>query len=50
MAVKVSRILCGALVLGGVTTLSAADVDRIDGRGDEIYRRSVLAREGEARP
>jgi rhamnose utilization protein RhaD (predicted bifunctional aldolase and dehydrogenase) len=50
MAVKVSRILGGALVLGGVTTLSAADVDRIDGRGDEIYRRSVLAREGEARP
>jgi rhamnose utilization protein RhaD (predicted bifunctional aldolase and dehydrogenase) len=45
MAVKVSRILAGALTLGGVTTLSAHDVARIDGRPDEAYRRQMLARE-----
>jgi rhamnose utilization protein RhaD (predicted bifunctional aldolase and dehydrogenase) len=43
MAVKVSRILGGALTLGGVSTLSEHDVARIDGRPDEIYRRQVLA-------
>ncbi len=43
MAVKVSRILGGALTLGGVRTLSESDVARIDGRPDEIYRRQVLA-------
>ncbi len=43
MAVKVSRILGGALTLGGVRTLSEHDVARIDGRPDEIYRRQVLA-------
>jgi rhamnose utilization protein RhaD (predicted bifunctional aldolase and dehydrogenase) len=43
MAVKVSRILSGALLLGGVHTLSERDVARIDGRPDEIYRRQVLA-------
>jgi rhamnose utilization protein RhaD (predicted bifunctional aldolase and dehydrogenase) len=43
MAVKVSRILSGALTLGGVHTLSEDDVTRIDGRPDEIYRRQVLA-------
>jgi rhamnose utilization protein RhaD (predicted bifunctional aldolase and dehydrogenase) len=45
MAVKVSRILSGALMLGGVSTLSEHDVARIDGRPDEIYRRQVLAAE-----
>ena len=43
MAVKVSRILGGAIALGGVRTLSENDVARIDGRPDEIYRRQVLA-------
>lgn len=46
MAVKVSRILGGALMLGGgVRTLSEREVARIDGRPDEIYRRHVLASE-----
>jgi rhamnose utilization protein RhaD (predicted bifunctional aldolase and dehydrogenase) len=45
MAVKVSRILGGALTVGGVQTLSEHDVARIDGRPDEIYRRQVLAGE-----
>ena len=44
MAVKVSRILGGAIAAGGVRTLSKHDVARIDGRPDEIYRRQVLAR------
>jgi rhamnose utilization protein RhaD (predicted bifunctional aldolase and dehydrogenase) len=43
MAVKVSRILGGALTVGGVQVLSEHDVARIDGRPDEIYRRQVLA-------
>jgi rhamnose utilization protein RhaD (predicted bifunctional aldolase and dehydrogenase) len=43
MAVKVSRILGGAIAVGGVRTLSEKDVARIDGRPDEIYRRQVLA-------
>jgi rhamnose utilization protein RhaD (predicted bifunctional aldolase and dehydrogenase) len=43
MAVKVSRILGGAVALGGVRTLGEDDVARIDGRPDEIYRRQVLA-------
>jgi len=47
MAVKVSRILGGAITVGGVRTLSGHDVARIDGRPDEIYRRQVLA---DARP
>jgi rhamnose utilization protein RhaD (predicted bifunctional aldolase and dehydrogenase) len=46
MAVKVSRILGGALTVGGVQTLSEHDVARIDGRPDEIYRRRVLAASG----
>jgi rhamnose utilization protein RhaD (predicted bifunctional aldolase and dehydrogenase) len=48
MAVKVSRILGGALTLGGVHTLSEQDVARIDGRPDEVYRRRVLASGGAA--
>jgi rhamnose utilization protein RhaD (predicted bifunctional aldolase and dehydrogenase) len=43
MTVKVSRILGGAIALGGVRTLGEDDVARIDGRPDEIYRRQVLA-------
>ncbi len=43
MAVKVSRILGGAIAAGGVRTLSGDDVARIDARPDEIYRRQVLA-------
>ena len=43
MAVKVSRILGGAITIGGVRTLSGNDVARIDGRPDEIHRRQVLA-------
>jgi rhamnose utilization protein RhaD (predicted bifunctional aldolase and dehydrogenase) len=46
MAVKVSRILGGALTVGGVQALSEHDVARIDGRPDEIYRRQVLAASG----
>jgi rhamnose utilization protein RhaD (predicted bifunctional aldolase and dehydrogenase) len=48
MAVKASRILGGALTLGGVHTLSEHDVARIDGRPDEIYRRQVLAAGGQS--
>jgi rhamnose utilization protein RhaD (predicted bifunctional aldolase and dehydrogenase) len=43
MAVKVSRILGGAIAVGGVRALSENDVARIDARPDEIYRRQVLA-------
>jgi rhamnose utilization protein RhaD (predicted bifunctional aldolase and dehydrogenase) len=46
MAVKVSRILGGALTVGGVHTLSEQDAALIDGRPDEIYRRQVLAATG----
>jgi rhamnose utilization protein RhaD (predicted bifunctional aldolase and dehydrogenase) len=43
MAVKVSRILGGAIAVGGVRTLSQEAVTRIDGRPDELYRRRMLA-------
>jgi rhamnose utilization protein RhaD (predicted bifunctional aldolase and dehydrogenase) len=43
MAVKVSRILGGAIAVGGVRTLSQEAVTRIDGRPDELYRRRILA-------
>jgi rhamnose utilization protein RhaD (predicted bifunctional aldolase and dehydrogenase) len=43
MAVKVSRILGGAIAVGGVRTLSQEAVARIDSRPDEIYRRQMLA-------
>lgn len=46
MAVKVSRILGGAITVGGVRTLSENEVARIDRRPDEIYRRQVLAGTG----
>lgn len=43
MAVKVSRILGGAITLGGARALSPEAVARIDGRPDELYRRRMLA-------
>lgn len=50
MAVKVSRILGGAIALGGVSTLSQADIERIDARPDEIYRRRMLAADSAGSP
>jgi rhamnose utilization protein RhaD (predicted bifunctional aldolase and dehydrogenase) len=44
MAVKVSRILGGALTVGTLHALPLSAVDRIDHRPDEAYRREVLAR------
>jgi rhamnose utilization protein RhaD (predicted bifunctional aldolase and dehydrogenase) len=46
MAVKASRVLAGALAVGGATGLSEADADRIDTRLDEHYRRGALRSEG----
>ena len=43
MAVKASRVLAGALAVGGATPLAEADADRIDTRLDEHYRRGALA-------
>ncbi|MCW2640775.1 MAG: class aldolase [Dactylosporangium sp.] len=43
MAVKVSRIVQGALAAGGICELSRQSAARIDGREDEEYRRAVLA-------
>jgi hypothetical protein len=43
MAVKVSRVLGGAIAVGGARTLSQEAVTRIDGRPDELYRRRMLA-------
>jgi rhamnose utilization protein RhaD (predicted bifunctional aldolase and dehydrogenase) len=48
MAVKAARVLAGALAAGGVQPLAAADVDRIDTRPDEHYRRLALAAREEA--
>jgi rhamnose utilization protein RhaD (predicted bifunctional aldolase and dehydrogenase) len=44
MAVKASRVLAGALAVGGATPLPEADADRIDTRLDEHYRRGALER------
>ena len=44
MAVKASRVLAGALAVGGVSALAEAEADRIDARPDEHYRRAALAR------
>jgi rhamnose utilization protein RhaD (predicted bifunctional aldolase and dehydrogenase) len=44
MAVKASRVLAGALAVGGVSALPDAEADRIDARPDEHYRRAALAR------
>ncbi len=41
MAVKVSTVLIGAIAAGGPTFMAAEDVDRIDGRPDEHYRRRL---------
>jgi rhamnose utilization protein RhaD (predicted bifunctional aldolase and dehydrogenase) len=49
MAVKASRVLAGALALGGARPLDMADADRIDTRPDEHYRRAALARAGRTR-
>jgi rhamnose utilization protein RhaD (predicted bifunctional aldolase and dehydrogenase) len=49
MAVKASRVLAGALAVGGATALSEADADRIDTRPDEHYRRGALARADDER-
>jgi rhamnose utilization protein RhaD (predicted bifunctional aldolase and dehydrogenase) len=43
MAVKTARILLGTLAAGGPRYLSDENVDRIDGRPDEHYRRAVLS-------
>jgi rhamnose utilization protein RhaD (predicted bifunctional aldolase and dehydrogenase) len=48
MAVKAARVLAGALAAGGVRPLGPADVDRIDTRPDEHYRRLALAAREEA--
>lgn len=47
MAVKASRVLAGALAVGGATPLTDADADRIDTRMDEHYRRERLERMGD---
>jgi rhamnose utilization protein RhaD (predicted bifunctional aldolase and dehydrogenase) len=44
MAVKASRVLAGALAMGGVSPLADGEADRIDARPDEHYRRAALAR------
>ena len=49
MAVKASRVLAGALAVGGATALAEADADRIDTRPDEHYRRGALARADDRR-
>ena len=43
MAEKWARILHGALSVGGPRYLSTAEVDRIDQRLDELYRRQRLS-------
>lgn len=41
MTVKVSQVLLGAIAAGGPQFMAAAEVDRIDGRPDEHYRRAL---------
>jgi rhamnose utilization protein RhaD (predicted bifunctional aldolase and dehydrogenase) len=50
MAVKVSRIMQGALAAGGIRELSRQSAERIHGREDEEYRRAVLAAGDGAEP
>jgi rhamnose utilization protein RhaD (predicted bifunctional aldolase and dehydrogenase) len=45
MTVKAARILLGTLAAGGPRYLSDENVDRIDRRPDEHYRRAVLSQE-----
>jgi len=42
MAVKAARVLSGAIAAGGPVWLPQAQVDRIEGRPDEHYRRHQL--------
>lgn len=42
MVVKVARIIAGALAAGGPRFLDPANVDRIESRPDEQYRRALL--------
>ena len=42
MVVKVARIISGSLAAGGPRFLDAANVDRIENRPDEQYRRALL--------
>ncbi len=41
-ATKAAKIRAGAMALGGLSLLSAADVDRIHGRPDVQYRQRVM--------
>ncbi len=41
MAVKASTVLIGAIAAGGPVFMAAEEVDRIDGRPDEHYRRRL---------
>lgn len=49
MAVKAARILQGAIAAGGPVPLPLAQVDRIETRPDEHYRRAALAAQEGAR-
>ena len=49
MAVKASRVLAGALAVGGTNPLAERAADRIDARPDEHYRRAALDRADAAR-
>lgn len=48
MFVKTARIILGAYTMGGPHFLSQTDVERIDTRPDELYRRRMLAEKAEA--
>ena len=48
MFVKMARIILGAYTMGGPHFLSQMDVERIDTRPDELYRRRMLAEKAEA--
>jgi rhamnose utilization protein RhaD (predicted bifunctional aldolase and dehydrogenase) len=50
MAVKASRVLAGALAVGGTNPLAERAADRIDARPDEHYRRAALDRADATRP
>lgn len=48
MAVKVARVILGALAAGGPVYLEPEHVARIDTRPDELLRRTVLSRDAHA--
>jgi rhamnose utilization protein RhaD (predicted bifunctional aldolase and dehydrogenase) len=50
MAVKVSRIMQGALAAGGICELTEQSAERIHGREDEEYRRALLAASDDTQP